>query len=142
MVVFEIKNPAPIVTPPTTKVQARDVDPVFDIEMASHVKRFETVYESSRDQQQKSEEESSGYQRSHDTVREMVERVNSNLEKHGILVHLVLKKDNDGFSVDVYDCTSNEVCEIIRDMVVDLNDLPALIRKLQQETGFIVDTVS
>lgn len=142
MVVYEIKNTAPVVTPPTTKVQERDVDPVFDIEMASHVKRFETVYESSRDQHQKSEDESSGFQRSHDTVREMVERVNNNLEKNGILVHLVLKKDDDGFSVDVYDCTSNEVCEIIRDMVVDLNDLPALIRKLQQETGFIVDTVS
>ena len=142
MVVYEIKSPTPIVTPPTTKVQERDVDPVFDIEMASHVKRFETVYESSRDQQQKSEEESAGFQRSHDTVREMVERVNGNLEKNGILVHLVLKKDDDGFSVDVYDCTSNEVCEIIRDMVIDLNDLHALIRKLQQETGFIVDTVS
>lgn len=142
MVVYEIKNTAPIVTPTTAKGQGRDVDPVFDIEMASHVKRFEKVYEQSRDQRQNSKEESSAFTRSHDTVREMVERVNNNLEKHGILVHLVLKKDDDGFSVDVYDCTSNEVCEIIRDMIVDLNDLPALIRKLQQETGFIVDTVS
>ena len=142
MVVYEIKNPSPVVTPTTSKGQNKDLDPVFDIEMASHVKRFEKVYELSRDHRKNPEEEAAGYDRSHDTVREMVERVNSNLEKHGILVHLVLKKDDDGFSVDVYDCTSNDVCEIIRDIVIDLNDLPALIRKLQQETGFIVDTVS
>ena len=142
MVVYEIKNPTLVVSPTSAKEKERDVDPVFDIEMASHVKRFEKVYEQSRDHRQNPEKEPSGHWRSHDTVREMVERVNNNLEKHGILVHLVLKKDEDGFSVEVYDCTSNEVCEIIRDMIVDLNDLPALIRKLQQETGFIVDTVS
>ncbi|MBU0480495.1 MAG: hypothetical protein KKG47_05280 [Proteobacteria bacterium] len=142
MVVYEIKRPTPVVTPPTPKVAGRDVDPVFDIEMASHVKRFERVYESSRGKQKKQEDEYSQGDRPQDTVREMVDRVNRNLEKHGILVHLVLSRDENGFSVDVYDCTSNEVCEVIRDMVIDLNDLPALIRKLQQETGFIVDTVS
>ncbi|MBU0674438.1 MAG: hypothetical protein KJ950_07335 [Proteobacteria bacterium] len=143
MVVYEIKGPGPVPTPGGPKPINRDVDPVFDINVVSHIKRFERVWASSRDQGRRQDEgRQYSYKESDETVREMVSQVNRNLERQGILVHLVLTRDENGFSLDVYDCTSKEVCEVIRDLVIDLSDLPGLIRKLQQETGFIIDTIS
>ena len=75
------------------------------------------------------------------TVRTMVEQVNKDLADHKILIHLVLIGDDDGFSLDVYDCTDNFVCKIVKDIVINLDDLPILIRNLQQEAGLIVDAV-
>ena len=75
-------------------------------------------------------------------VTELVDRVNKNLADHGILLHLVLIKDDDGFTLDVYDCTDEKVCTVIRDFVIDVDELPKLARKLEKEIGLLVDTVS
>jgi hypothetical protein len=76
------------------------------------------------------------------SVRRLVEQVNTHLENQGIPIHLVLIKDEHGYSLDVYDCTGNEQCAIIGDVVIDLNDLPALLKNLQQEAGILLDTIS
>ena len=75
------------------------------------------------------------------TVRSMVEQVNKDLTNHNVLIHLVLTQDDDGFSLDVYDCTDNYVCKVVKDIIINVNDLPVLIRNLQQEAGLLVDTV-
>lgn len=76
------------------------------------------------------------------SVRHLVEQANTHLEKQKILLHLVLVKDAHGYSLDVYDCTGNEQCAIIGDVVIDLNELPALLKNLQQEAGILLDTIS
>jgi len=75
-------------------------------------------------------------------VRDLVDQVNNHLEKQGILLHLVLIKEEDGFTLDVYDCTDNKVCTVIRDFVVNYDDLPTLANKLESETGLLLDTVT
>lgn len=76
------------------------------------------------------------------SVRRLVDRINEHLLSHQILIHLVLSRHGDSFSLDVYDCTRDDVCTIIHDMVIDLQELPALLGKLQRESGIIIDTVS
>ncbi|MEW6500383.1 MAG: hypothetical protein AB1456_02790 [Thermodesulfobacteriota bacterium] len=75
-------------------------------------------------------------------VRQLVNRVNTSLEDHQILIHLVLIRTEDGFGVDVYDCTGNEACTVVKDFELSLADLPVLLRNLEEEAGLLIDTVS
>ncbi len=75
-------------------------------------------------------------------IRDLVDQVNNHLDDQGIMLHLVLVKDDEGFAFDVYDCTKNQVCTVIRDFVVNYDDLPVLAAKLENETGLLLDTVS
>ncbi len=78
-----------------------------------------------------------------ETIKKMLDRVNASLEEQRILLHLMLIRDADGgYMIDVYDCTGGDRCSIVRDIVIDLNDLPLLLRNLEEETGILVDTVS
>lgn len=75
-------------------------------------------------------------------VRFLMERVNASLEDHRIMLHLVLVHTDEGFSVDVYDCTGNEACSVVRDFEMAISDLPILLRNLEEEAGLLIDTVS
>ncbi len=75
-------------------------------------------------------------------VKELVEQVNRRLTDQGILLHLVLVRDEEGYTLDVYDCTDNEVCTVIRDFIVHVDELPLLAYKLENRIGLLVDTVS
>ena len=77
-----------------------------------------------------------------DGVRLLVERVNTSLADHNVLLHLVLLKTDEGYLVDVYDCTSQTACTVVRDLEVSLEDLPVLLRNLQEEAGLLIDTIS
>lgn len=78
-----------------------------------------------------------------ETIRKLLGRVNASLEEQRILLHLVLIRDEGGgFQLDVYDCTGADQCRIVKDMVVSLEDLPILLRNLEEETGILVDTIS
>lgn len=77
------------------------------------------------------------------TLKKMLDRVNARLEEQRILLHLMLIRDADGgYMIDVYDCTGGDRCSIVRDIVIDPDDLPLLLRNLEEETGILVDTVS
>jgi len=75
-------------------------------------------------------------------VRFLLERVNASLDDHRIMLHLVLIRTDEGFAVDVYDCTGNESCTVVRDFEMAISDLPFLLRNLEEEAGLLVDTVS
>jgi hypothetical protein len=75
-------------------------------------------------------------------VKELVDQVNRRLDDEGILLHLVLVKDEEGYTLDVYDCTDNQVCTVIRDFIVQVDELPLLAYKLENRIGLLVDTVS
>jgi hypothetical protein len=78
-----------------------------------------------------------------ETIKKMLDRVNTRLEEQRIPLHLLLINDADrGYLIDVYDCTGEDRCSIVRDIVIDPDDLPLLLRNLEEETGILVDTVS
>lgn len=77
-----------------------------------------------------------------EAIRKLIEQINDHLETQKILIHLVLRKEKEGYSLDVYDCTSNDACSVIHDIIINLEDLPSLLHNLQQESGILIDTVS
>ena len=77
-----------------------------------------------------------------ETVKALIEKVNNDLADHGIPVHLSLITSAGRLFLDIYDCTDNEVCSLIREEDIPLEGLPALMAKLRQETGLLIDTVS
>ncbi|HSR37069.1 MAG TPA: hypothetical protein VLL73_07780, partial [Desulfurivibrionaceae bacterium] len=77
-----------------------------------------------------------------EAVRHLVERVNLSLDDHRILLHLVLVRTDEGYVLDVYDCTGNEACTVVRDFEIAIADLPLLLRNLEEEAGLLIDTIS
>lgn len=77
-----------------------------------------------------------------EAIRLLVDRVNTSLEDHQIMLHLVLIRTTDGYVLDVYDCTGEDACAVVRDFVVALDDLPALLRNLEEASGLLIDTIS
>lgn len=134
----EIKFPRPV------RVNRYDpkkkIAPIDGLSQVARIGAFTREWQRNREERQRREqllplpEETS--------VRRLVAQVNSHLENQRIPIHLVLIKDERGYSLDVYDCTGNEQCAIIGDVAIDLNDLPALLKNLQQEAGILLDTVS
>lgn len=135
----EIKFPRPIRIDPYRK--EKKVDPIDGLSPVARIGAFTREWQRNREERRQQEQalfsstEESG-------VRRLVEQVNAHLKNQKILIHLVLIKDEHGYSLDVYDCSGNEQCSIIGDAVIDLNDLPALLKNLQQEAGILLDTIS
>jgi len=137
MVIYEIKNPS---GPPSAPKKPReDIEPVFSIEAAEKVRRFKRVMARKRPSPRAEDYRFPLDDETGRTVREMVSRVNRDLAKSGIAIHLLLARDENGFYIDVYDCSGESSCEVIGDIVIGPEDLPGLLRKLQTETGFLVD---
>jgi hypothetical protein len=75
-------------------------------------------------------------------LRLLLRQFNDNLERHGIPLHLVLLVEDEGYLLEIYDCTRQQVCMVLRDLEIQAGDLPALLGKLQREAGLLVDTIS
>lgn len=135
----EIKFPRPIRIDPYRP--EKKVAPINGLAPVARIGAFTREWQRDREgrRQQRQELLSSAEETA---VRRLVEQVNLHLEKQKILIHLVLIKDEHGYSLDVYDCTGNEQCAIIGDVVIDLNDLPVLLKNLQQEAGILLNTIS
>lgn len=135
----EIKFPRPIRIDPY-RLQKK-VDPIDGLAPVAHIGAFRREWH--RDKKERRQQAQPFLSTGEETaVRSLVEQVNNHLENKKILIHLVLIKDEQGYSLDVYDCTGNEQCSVIGDVVLDLNDLPVLLKNLQQEAGILLDTIS
>lgn len=75
-------------------------------------------------------------------LRHLLTQANTGLEQRHILLRLVLTKDETGYALDVYDCTNDDICQVVGDLVISLDDLPALLRNLEEQSGLLIDTVS
>ncbi len=75
-------------------------------------------------------------------VKRLIARVNEHFDQRQIKLRLVLTKEDDGYTLDVYDCASDQASTIIRDIVIGVDELPHLLRNLQDEAGILIDTVS
>ena len=135
----EIKFPRPIRIDPYRK--EKKVDPIDGLSPVARIGAFTREWQ--RNREGRRQQEQALFSSTEETgVRRLVEQVNTHFATQKILIHLVLIKDEHGYSLDVYDCSGTEQCSIIGDAVIDLNDLPALLRNLQQEAGILLDTIS
>ena len=135
----EIKFPRPARIDPYRA--GKKVEPIDGLAPLARIGAFKRDWQRDREGRRRQEQDfflSSG----ESSVRRLVEQVNTHLKNQKILLHLVLTKDERGYSLDVYDCSGNEQCAIIGDVVIDLNDLPVLLKNLQQESGILLDTIS
>lgn len=135
----EIKFPRPIRIDPYRK--EKKVEPIDGLAPVARIGAFKREWQRGKESR-RHQEESLFLSPEETSVRRLVAQVNTHLENQNILIHLVLIKDENGYSLDVYDCTGNEQCSIIGDVVIDLNDLPVLLKNLQQEAGILLDTIS
>jgi hypothetical protein len=71
-----------------------------------------------------------------------IAQTNEKLEKHQVPIRLVLIAADEGFFLEVYDCTDQQVCRAVRDLEIDAAQLPFFLTKLQQEVGLMIDTIS
>ncbi len=131
--------------PRTTRIDPyrseKKVDPIDGLAPVARIGAFTREWQRNREERRRQAQ--ALFPSTEETaVRRLVEQVNTHLENQKILIHLVLIKDKHGYSLDVYDCTGNERCTIIGDVVIDLNDLPVLLKNLQQEAGILLDTIS
>ncbi len=69
----------------------------------------------------------------------LIKQVNDNLEKTNIAIHLGLIKDENGYALDIYDCTSGVACFLVKDETVHISELPKLLTNLQKEVGILID---
>ncbi len=72
-------------------------------------------------------------------LQQLVDQVNGRFESHGVEMHLSLLRKEEGYALEIYDCTDLEVCRIIKDEVVDISALPLLLKNLQEGVGLLVD---
>lgn len=76
------------------------------------------------------------------SVRDLLERVNNDLARQGLAIHLVLLPEGNGYLLEIYDCSDSSVCAIVKEEIVTLNELPALITRLQKEVGVLFNAFS
>lgn len=74
------------------------------------------------------------------SIQLLMEKVNEHMAARGIPLRLVLARDDQDYSVDIYDCSDKEMCRIVQDILLNLEELPTLLANLQQESGILVDT--
>ena len=76
------------------------------------------------------------------SIRQMVSRANEDLIANGLPLRLVLAKDQEGYSLDIYDCSDDEVCRLTQEVPLDLNELVTILDNIQHETGIIVNIMT
>ena len=135
----ELKFPRPIrIDPYRTE---KKVAPIEGLAPVARIGAFRRDWQRDREKR-RGEGQAPFFSPEEGSVRRLVQQVNAHLEGQQIPIHLVLIKDEHGYTLDVYDCTGNEQCAIIGDVEIDLNDLPVLLKNLQEEAGLLLDTVS
>lgn len=69
----------------------------------------------------------------------LIDQVNASLEAHEVEMHISLLRKEDGYALEIYDCTDMEACRIIKAETVNISELPLLLKNLQEGAGLLVD---
>lgn len=136
----EFKFPRPITPAPYRS--ERKVGAVDGITPIARIGAFKREWSRSREEERRRQEGAYSSPADGQSVRRLVERVNNHFANQSISLRLVLTSAENGYGIDVYDCTETDRCVIIGDVIIDPTDLPLLLRKLEQETGLLLDTIS
>ncbi len=73
-------------------------------------------------------------------LRQVLTQVNADMAANGLPLHLVFARNEVGYTLNVYDCSDNELCRLTRDVPLKFED--ATITNLLQETGIMINTTS
>jgi hypothetical protein len=141
--VYEVRNPtppppdpAPIrkdIHPPVPIGRVRPIDPLVlrqEWEKRKITKRKEVGHPVETESRPPLAEK---------VIRDLVRKANEDLAASGVPLHLVLARNEEGFALDVYDCSDNAVCEVTQEVPLDLHNLLITLDNLEHETGIIVN---
>lgn len=139
MPVYEVRNPTPV--PPEPESKPRTAEQVDDLRPVAKVRYFRRQWIRRRWEYGKSVE-GALVPTAEKSVRRLIDKVNQDLERQNVKIHLRLLKEEENYLLDIYDCSDNKVCNIIGDLIIPLDDLPHFIKNLQEEAGVLLDTTT
>lgn len=137
MPVYEIKGPEPPLQPEPTGEQPLQVDGIRPVVRIRHYEGGHRKPEGGKGRRAGSLSGLAGK-----GLRRLVDRLNGELLRHNVPIHLVLMAAEEGLLLEVYDCTDQQVCRSIHDLEIRAAELPFLLGKLQKEAGLMVDVIS
>ena len=141
--VYELRNPTP---PPTDPLPTRkDIHPPLPIGRVRHVDPL--VLRQEWEKRKKTKQKETGYQENtpsrpplaEKAIHDLVKQTNEDLTASGVPLHLVLAKTEEGFALDIYDCSDNAVCQMTQEVPLDLNNLLTTLDNLEHEAGIIIN---
>lgn len=144
--VYQTNNPAP--PPDTPQPISKTVPPATAATMSrpvgSNLYRQTLRLAQERDQTKQSDNTAdlTTIAQAEKSIRLNLDHVNEDMSAHGLPLHLVFAKHENGYALDVYDCSYYETCRLSYDIPFDLDNLTDVLGNLQTETGIIVDTTS
>lgn len=140
MVVYEIKNPVSV--PPELKKQERSTEPIQAIDSVARINQFRQIWERRKNREGREESGLPVPIEAENEVRRLINKLNHDLERHGIMLHLTLASKEGGLALDIYDCSDLHSCTIVGELFISTDELPGFILSLQQETGIMVNRMS
>jgi len=142
MVVYEIKDPAAVLTT-VPKALRSDISPALGVQQLHAIGHLMARPQPGQDKGGRQHRRPVPLdQPSEREVCRLLEQINQQLERQGTMIHLVLVADDGGFAIDLYDCSDQQVCRVIHDISIGINDLPLLLARLTEKVGIMVDTLS
>ncbi len=142
MVVYEIKNYQNLGTAIRSKARRKEITPTLPVnEMRSIDHLLVNRQRRERNGKKRKNKMVSLEREPLQMVKRLSARVNEHLLACHIPVELVVVEVDEHYGIDVYDISEGHERELIRDVDISFNDLHALLRSLQQETGIMLDKV-
>jgi hypothetical protein len=138
MSIYEIKDPQPPLQPETPRRES--TPPVDGVRPVVRIRHYEGGRREGEGK--KGHRPGSLPPAQERELRQLVDRVNRDLERQKIPIHLILIAAGEGFLLEVYDCTDRQVCRAVRDLEISAADLPGFLLRLQGEAGLLVDVFS
>lgn len=136
----ELKFPRVVPVDPYTKT--RRVEAVDSVPPVARVGAFKREWNRGREDQRPPPRRRRLNAEEENEIRHLVERANRNFAGQGVLLRLLLTKTEEGYLLDVYDCIGDTMCQVAADFTITLEDLPNLLRNLEEKAGLLVDTLT
>ncbi|MCX5865665.1 MAG: hypothetical protein NT087_06025 [Deltaproteobacteria bacterium] len=140
---YEIRNPTP--PPPDPSPIRKGVHPPLPIGRVRHVDPL--VLRQEWEKRKKNRSKETGSQEgtpprpplAEKSIHQMIKQANEDLAASGVPLHLVLAKNDEGFALDIYNCSDDAVCQMTQEVPLDLNNLLTTLDNLEHEAGIIVN---
>lgn len=136
--VYEVKDPKP--APEDPKPIKREVHPPQPMGRVRPVDRLTLKREWKRRREGGTREPiPAGVPDVEKAIRQVINQANDDMAANGLPLHLVLAKDERGYTLDIYDCSSEDMCLLEQEIPLDLKELTTLLDNIQHETGIIIN---
>ena len=137
--VYEIRDPAP--APAAPKPTRKDLSPALPIGRVRPVDRLvlRQEWEKRKEERGRQAELPLSPSLTERSIQQMVNQANEDLAANGLPLRLVLVKNDEGYSLDIYDCSGADICRLSQEVPLDLNHLLTTLDNIQHETGIIVN---